>query len=132
MPKRDDDTARVRFDGELAASAKGSPTVGGDALGQAVRLGLESIQRHVVACVVAAMAKFCVGWARGVVMVVSVVVTVVVVVTHKLGRRSSGATQREAGPRGRLVHCWQNTIPNDFSLPARSLRHISILSIACN
>jgi hypothetical protein len=63
VPKGDDDTACVRFDRELAASAEGSPTVGGGTLGHAVRLGLESIQRHVVACVVVAvMAEFRVGW----------------------------------------------------------------------
>lgn len=64
MPKRDDDATCVRFDRKLAASTEGSPTVGGGILGQALRLGLESIQRHVVTCVVVAvMAEFCVGCA---------------------------------------------------------------------
>lgn len=58
MPKRDDDATCVRFDRKLAASTEGSPTVGGGIL------GLESIQRHVVTCVVVAvMAEFCVGCA---------------------------------------------------------------------
>ena len=58
MPKHDGDAVRVRFDRKLAAPAEGPPTVGGGIL------EIESIQWHVVTCVVAAlMAGFCVGWA---------------------------------------------------------------------
>ena len=65
VPKRDDDTACVRFNRKLAASAEGSPTVGRGMLGQTLRLGLESIQGHVVAFVVAAVVtEFYVGWAK--------------------------------------------------------------------
>jgi len=64
VPKRDDDAACVRFDRKLAASTEGALTVGGGILGQAVRLGLESIQSHVVTCVVVAVVtEFCVGCA---------------------------------------------------------------------
>ena len=44
MPKCNDDAARVRFDGKLAAPAEGPTTVRGGILGQAMRLRLESIQ----------------------------------------------------------------------------------------
>ena len=139
VPKRDNDAACVRFDRKLAASTEGSPTVGGCILGQVVRLGLESIQRHVVTCVVVAVkAEFCVGcvgalrwcWCQW---------WCVVVDCGSGGccryaqarPRSSKARKREAGPRGLMaVRCWLLAAHN-HKLPrslARVLRHFLLLA----